>query len=109
MTTDQERLQLIIETALKHGWNGYTYDEMVIALTKMPATATTALLYGDNLSLLKAACGEDLSGTVVRSLSWHDISMKATKYQWVAQQSVLLPDNERLSFIAEHLRKDYHE
>ena len=123
--TDQERLQLIIETALKHGWThpriGYP-DEFRIeniagmlgvrfqAVTLVAHSPLNDLLYGDNLSLLKAAIGEgDGVNTGVRrrqSITSSIIIEGGTLYQTVAQQAVLLPDSERLQFIVDHLRKD---
>ncbi len=133
---DQERLQQIIETALKHGWTFFGYsdkfqfefdivwsaiDPFVYCLYDNGLRRTFSIetiLYADNLSLLKAACGEHelssltdvspkKSGTAIISDSLGSLTIGiVSRYQWVAKQSVILPENKRLAFICEHLRKD---
>lgn len=144
--SEQERLQTIIETALKHDFNFKAFLELSdrdkfhswsfgddgrlwVSVEFYPTRAIfdrswhlSHLLYGDNLSLLKAACKE--SPTMAISSFETDgyddtdhyftynggidesIDRPIPFYQWVAQQSVLLPDDERIAFVHQHLRKD---
>src|SRR3954447_18259117 len=98
--TDRDRLQTIIETALRHGAdlsplnpaNGDTWEahENGLAIFNRDGhmylfIPVSTVLYGNDLSVLKAALGVPM-------------------YQWVARESVLLPDSERLAFICDHLR-----
>ncbi len=138
--TDQENLQLIIETALKHGWTMFGFAGRCASWNINPGDENyqtwlwirmdermnwqgrftlNDLLYGDNLSLLKAAC---LPGyfckTCKENIGDTNVGVRQGKcgdcwdfspqlhYHYVAQQSVLLPDSERLAFIVEHLRHD---
>lgn len=95
---NEQRLQLIIETALKHGWS---WEQKHWPGGVPQEEVTEVILYGDNLSLLKAAVGNDIRkyDDGFDDYFWQRAS------EWVAQRSVLLPDSERLSFIVEHLRK----
>lgn len=132
---DQERLQLIIKTALKHGWGEPTIEIQDEILNRWSVDSSLRLhvcediinlsdiLYGDNLSLLKAACGDEfieldgvrLTKTGRKESLLGDVSIwgegvygeiDGPKYRLIALQSVLLPDAERLAFICDHLRKD---
>jgi len=117
---DTERLELIIETALKHGWErlgnsrlwkvGTDHEKPITVFRATeygPESYFSAeeMIYGDNLSLLKAACGEeDLE--VGDRFTWRGAPIYLPSWWWVAQESVILPDNERLAFIMKHLRKE---
>lgn len=112
--TDSQRLKLFIETALKHGGDLTPYDpesgdtweaqENGVALYNREREMylfipVSTLIYGNGCGLLKAACGEE----------WHpDFQFIFTfkPYEYVAQESVILPDSKRLQFIVENLRKD---
>jgi len=115
--TDQEELQLIIETALNHGWQGADTTSFGVDEKDFPAIAARVtqliepkqlptLLYGDNLSLLRAACGEKEIQVFWEILNDVDTKMSLPAYQIIASVSVLKPEAERLSLICEHLRKD---
>ncbi len=110
--TQQEQLTKMIERAIEQGWEPAGYkpssvqhdsDDAVVMFFEpkgdRPSFAHVVnnhpdLLFGDNLSFIKALVGESYQQDFQSVLSF-------TPYQWAAQHLVLLSDSERIPWLYE--------